>query len=53
MVSTIHIKTSQNLSPGGRGRKIFLGGGCQMVFRRNEEGNQSSPTEYKGGTTDN
>ena len=27
MVSTIHIKTSQNLSPGGRGRKIFFFGG--------------------------
>ena len=24
-----------------------------MVFRRNGEGNQSSPTECKGGTTDN
>ena len=24
-----------------------------MVFRRNGEGNHSSPTEYKGGTTDN
>ena len=57
MVSTIHIKISQNLSPGrGVGRFFFFfffGGGCQMVFRRNGEGNQSSPTEYKGGTTDN
>ena len=52
MVSTIHIRTSQNLSPGG-GVGRFGGGGCQMVFRRNGEGNQSSPTEFKGGTTDN
>ena len=53
MVSTILIRTSQNLSPGGGFGRVWGGGGCQMVFRRNEEGNQSSPTEYKGGTTDN
>ena len=52
MVNTILVRTSQNLSPGGGFERVW-GGGCQMVFRRNEEGNQSSPTEYKGGTTDN
>ena len=55
MLSTIHLRTNQILSPGGEGSEdFFLGGGCQMVFRRNGGGgNQSSPTEYNGGTTDN
>ena len=51
MVSTIHIRTSQNLSPG-EGSEDFGGGGL-MVFKRNGEENQLLPTEYKGETTDN
>lgn len=40
MVSTIHIKTSQNLSPGGRGRKIFFlgGGGVSNGFQEERGG---------------
>lgn len=55
MLSTIHLRTNQILSPGGRGRKIFfLGGGVSNGFQEERGGgNQSSPTEYNGGTTDN
>ena len=40
MLSTIHLRTNQILSPGGEGSEdfFFLGGGCQMVFRRNGGG---------------
>ena len=41
MVSTIHIRTSQNLSLGGRGRKIlFFGGGVSNGFQK-ERGGES------------
>ena len=54
MVSTIHIRTSQKFIAWVEGSEDGGGGGgCQMVLGRNREGNQSSPTEFKGGTTDN
>ena len=39
MLSTIHLRTNQILSPGGRGRKIFfLGGGVSNGFQEERGG---------------
>ena len=55
MLSTIHLRTNQILSPGGEGSEdFFLGGGVKWFSGgTGGGGNQSSPTEYNGGTTDN
>ena len=54
MLSTIHLRINQILSPGGEGSEdFFFGGGVKWFSGGTGGGNQSSPTEYNGGTTDN
>ena len=55
MLSTIHLRTNQILSPGGGGGvgRFFFGEGVSNGFQEERGGNQSSPTEYNRGTTDN